>query len=79
MDPSNPASMEFIYDVLDEVAALFPGKYIHVGGDELLGDHWKMSESVRELKNALKITEDYELQIWFFNQISWYLKNKGKI
>lgn len=78
MDPSNPASMEFIYDVLDEVAALFPGKYIHVGGDELLGDHWKMSESVRELKNALKITEDYELQIWFFNQISWYLKNKGK-
>lgn len=78
MDISKNVTMEFIYDILDEVSALFPGRYIHVGGDEFLGDHWKMSETVRELKNNLKITEDYELQIWFFNQISWYLKNKGK-
>lgn len=78
IDPSKNTSMEFIYDVLDEVSTLFPGKYIHVGGDEFLGDHWKNSESVQELKKSLKITEDYELQIWFFNQISWYLKNKGK-
>lgn len=78
IDPSKATSMEFIYDVLDEVVTLFPGKYVHVGGDEFLGSHWKMSESVRNLKKTLKITEDYELQIWFFNQISWYLKNKGK-
>ncbi|GAA5152743.1 beta-N-acetylhexosaminidase [Microbacterium pseudoresistens] len=28
---------EFVADVLDETAALFPGPYLHIGGDECLG------------------------------------------
>jgi hexosaminidase len=37
----------FLDDVLDEVMALFPGKYIHVGGDEAVKDQWKASPRVQ--------------------------------
>src|SRR5205807_6523629 len=31
----------FIEDVLTEVMELFPGRYIHLGGDEAIKDQWK--------------------------------------
>jgi hexosaminidase len=37
----------FLEDVIDEVITLFPGKYIHIGGDECPKDAWKRSRSVR--------------------------------
>ncbi|HVL25142.1 MAG TPA: family 20 glycosylhydrolase [Thermomicrobiales bacterium] len=35
--PDNPRVMPFLRDVLGEVAALTPGAYLHIGGDEALG------------------------------------------
>lgn len=70
--------MQFAYDVLDEVTALFPGEFFHVGGDELHGNHWQTSPDIRKLKSDLGITEDFELQIYYFNQINKYLNSKGK-
>lgn len=78
MDISKDSVTQFTHDILDEIAALFPGRYIHIGGDELQGSHWKDCEGIQKLKQTLGITEDHELQLWYFNQISSYLKNKGK-
>src|ERR1035438_8256036 len=39
--PGNDAAFAFVEDVLAEVCELFPGKYIHVGGDEVPTDNWK--------------------------------------
>lgn len=38
-----PATIAFLQDVLDEVLALFPGRYIHVGGDEVPKVEWAHS------------------------------------
>ena len=78
MDISKPETMQFIHDVLDEVADLFPGKYIHCGGDEIQGNHWINSAGIRAMKNQLGIKEDWELERHFFNEISKYLEGKGK-
>lgn len=78
MDISKPETMQFIYDVLDEVADLFPGKYIHCGGDEIQGNHWANSAGIRAMKNQLGIKEDWELERHFYNEISKYLEGKGK-
>jgi hexosaminidase len=38
----NEQTFKFLEDVLSEVADLFPGPYIHIGGDESLKDRWKL-------------------------------------
>ncbi len=78
MDISKPETMQFIHDVLDEVAELFPGKYIHCGGDEIQGDHWAKSSGIIQMKEGLGIKEDWELERHFYNEISTYLEGKGK-
>lgn len=78
MNIANPNTMTFIHDVIDEIATLFPGKFIHLGGDEIQGNHWTNSSEIQQMKQNLGITEDYELQIYFFNEISKYLANKNK-
>lgn len=70
--------VQFVDDVLDEVADLFPSEYIHVGGDELMGRNWEESKDIRSLKSELSLTTDPELQLWYFNKISHYLAAKGK-
>lgn len=74
MDISDPFAMQFIKDVLSETATLFPYDYIHIGGDELMGNHWKNSAGIQALKRQIGATEDFELQIWFTNEISKYLQ-----
>ena len=78
IDVSDDFAIQFMHDVLDEVMALFPGEYIHIGGDEAHGNHWANSQSIRSLKNSLGITENFELQIWYFNQINKYLNENQK-
>ncbi len=78
MNIANPMTMQFIYDVLDEVMALFPSKYIHVGGDEIMGDHWKQSTEILKMKQGLGITEDFELQIYFLNKLSEHIAQKHR-
>ena len=36
----NPEWKEFVQGVLEEVVALFPSNWIHMGGDEVLPDRW---------------------------------------
>lgn len=50
IDVSDDFAIQFMHDVLDEVMALFPGEYIHIGGDEAHGNHWANSQSIRSLK-----------------------------
>ncbi|HXS17393.1 MAG TPA: beta-N-acetylhexosaminidase, partial [Polyangiaceae bacterium] len=40
---TNPASLKFVENVIDEILTLFPGKYIHLGGDEAIKDQWQSS------------------------------------
>lgn len=38
LDPTNPEAREFVKEILDELIPLFPGRYIHTGGDEFTSD-----------------------------------------
>ncbi len=65
-------------DILDEVAALFPGDVIHIGGDEVRFDHWKESEEIQNMmkKQGLKTAAD--VQIYFTNRMSHIIEEKGR-
>ena len=68
----------FLEDVLKEVMALFPGKYIHVGGDEVAKTQWKESPQVQARMRALGITEPAALQVYFTQRIGRFLQKSGR-
>ncbi len=45
-------TFNFLENVLDEVLALFPSKYIHIGGDEAPKGNWKRSEFAQKINNT---------------------------
>ena len=68
----------FLENVLDEVLTLFPGTYIHVGGDEAVKDQWRASPRVQERMRALGIADEAQLQAWFIGRIGRFLDARGR-
>jgi hexosaminidase len=68
----------FIDNVLDEVMALFPSTYIHVGGDEAIKDQWQASPAVQAKMHALGLKSEDALQGWFIGRIGQYLEKHGR-
>lgn len=68
----------YIDHVLDEVMALFPSKYIHVGGDEAIKNQWKASPKVQAKMHQLGIKNEDALQGWFIGRIGQYLQQHGR-
>jgi hexosaminidase len=72
------STIKFLQNVLDEVMAIFPSKYIHIGGDECPKDEWKASPRVQELMKARGLKDEHEMQSWFVRQMDTYLEKKGR-
>ena len=68
----------FLQDVLDEVAGLFPSKYIHIGGDECPKLRWQRCHACQERMKAEGLKDEHELQSYFIKRIEKYLQTKGK-
>ena len=68
----------FLEDVLSEVIELFPGKYVHVGGDEAPKTRWKASEFVQRLKVEQNLRDEDEVQSYFIRRIDRFLASRGK-
>jgi hexosaminidase len=68
----------FIEDVLTEVIDLFPGKYIHIGGDEVPKDAWKKSEFCQKLIKKLKLKNEEGLQSYFIQRVEKFVNSKGR-
>lgn len=71
-------TIAFLKDVLDEVMAIFPSKFIHIGGDECPKDEWKASPRVQQLIKERGLKDEHEMQSWFVRQIDAYLASKGR-
>lgn len=74
----NEETFVFLRNVLSEVAELFPGQYIHVGGDEAVKDRWKECPKCQTRIKAEGLKDEAELQSWFIKRIESFLDSKGK-
>lgn len=72
------ATFSFFEDVLTEVMALFPGEYIHVGGDEAVKDEWKASPKIQAQMRKLGIKDEHGLQSYFIHRIEKFLNQHGR-
>jgi hexosaminidase len=78
LNPSDEKVYEFLDKVFTELAALFPGPYIHVGGDECYKGYWEKDPGCQALMKKLKLDHIEELQGYFMSRLDEMLTSKGK-
>ena len=75
--PTEP-TFQFFENVLAEVAQLFPGPYVHIGGDESPKTRWKASAAVQAIMRQEGYTDVEKVQGWFNRRIEKFLQSQGK-
>jgi hexosaminidase len=68
----------FLEDVLVEVMQLFPGRYIHIGGDEVPKQQWEESPVAQEVMRREQLRNAEELQGYFVRRIEGFLSAHGR-
>jgi hexosaminidase len=71
-------TFQFLEDVIDEVVELFPGKYIHIGGDEAPKTRWKNCAHCQHLIKKEGLKDENGLQSYFITRMEKYINSKGK-
>jgi len=74
----NDSVFNFLQDVLDEVIALFPAPYIHIGGDECPKNSWKACSKCQQRMKTLGLKNEEQLQSYFVQRIEKYINSKGR-
>jgi hexosaminidase len=74
----NDSTFIFLQDVLDEVTALFPSPYIHIGGDESPKTNWKKCAKCQARIKQENLADEHALQSYFIQRMEKYLNRKGK-
>lgn len=68
----------FIENLLDDLLELFPGKYIHIGGDEAPKERWSKCPLCQKRMKEEGLASLQELQGYMENRIAAYLKERGR-
>jgi hexosaminidase len=68
----------FLENVLAEVIDLFPGKYIHIGGDECPKTRWKTCSLCQQRITAHNLKDEHDLQSYFITRIEKFVNSKGR-
>ncbi len=74
-----PEVFDFLEDVFSELCELFPGQYIHVGGDECAKRWWQESGQTQQFMREHHLKDEKELQSYFIHFVQKVVNRKGKI
>jgi hexosaminidase len=72
------STFKFLEDVLTEVIDVFPGEYIHVGGDEAVKPQWEQSPRVQARMKELGVPDAHHLQGYFIQRMAKFIESKGR-
>jgi hexosaminidase len=76
--PCEEGTYEFAENILTEIAELFPGEYVHIGGDEVDKTTWAQSDACKALIKKEKLKNVDELQSYFIRRMEKFLLTKNK-
>ncbi len=74
----NDGTFEFLQNILSEVVDLFPGEYIHIGGDEAKHDAWKKCPKCQRRMKEENLKNVEELQSYFVKRVEKYINSKNR-
>lgn len=72
------STFTFLENVLHEVMTLFPGPFVHLGGDEALKEQWRTSARVQARMRVLGVANEAALQGYFMGRLAKYLAARGR-
>ena len=76
MNVANPAAVQMTKDILDELIALFPYRYMHLGGDECPTRKWEANKQCIAQLDSLDSTNFRDLQLNFYKQLGEHIAAK---
>lgn len=68
----------FLKDVFNEMMDVFPGKYIHLGGDECSKIWWRESDDTQNFIKRYQLKDEDGLQAYFVKRIAEIIKARGR-
>lgn len=74
----NEKTFAFLENVLLEVMELFPGEYIHIGGDEVPKDRWEKCRKCQARMKKEGLADEHELQSYFIRRMEHFLNEHGR-
>lgn len=78
MDPTRESTYKFLDSFIGEMAALFPDKYFHIGGDEVNGKEWDANPKIQAYMRAHGIKNNADLQAYFNTRVQKIVAKHGK-
>jgi hexosaminidase len=78
LNPTDEKVYDFVEKVFSEIAELFPGDYIHMGGDECYKGYWEEDTLVQKFMKTNNIKDAHELQSYFVKRVEKIISSKGK-
>lgn len=72
------STFQFVFDIIDEMCAMFPTDLFHIGGDEVPKHRWKHCPNCQKRLQQEHLADEEQLQEYFMNRIAAYLHCKGK-
>lgn len=78
--PAKETTYEFISKVFDEVAALFPAPYIHIGADEVHygNQSWFTDKTIQKFIKDNYLASEIGLEHYFVRRVCEMIHDKGK-
>lgn len=72
------STLRFFQDVYEELLDVFPGRYVHVGGDECPKVQWEKSDRAQRLITERGLADENELQSWFIREMATWLAARDR-
>jgi hexosaminidase len=79
LDPTNKKTYKILADIFNELAVLFPSKYVHIGGDENEGKDWDENEDIQRFMAKNELKTNHDLQTYFNIKLQKILQKNGKV
>lgn len=70
LNPAMPETFSLVESLIDELCDMFPGEYIHLGGDEVAPESWTKSPAIDVLKTKHRLNNGKDVASWFINKLS---------
>lgn len=78
MDPTREEVYKFIDEFIEEMAAIFPDEYLHIGGDEVNGKQWAANAQIQAFMRAHDMKNHHDLQVYFNQRLLKILRKHHK-
>jgi hexosaminidase len=79
LDPSREETYTFLDAFFEEMTALFPDPYFHIGGDEVVAKQWNASARVQAFAKEHNLKDAHAIQAYFNQRVQKLLQKRGKI